>query len=246
MATTQGIRCSNLFRYDTISSCSINTSESIEDHPGFRMMVHHEVTGNDNFHRWIADGFPGSGRGYNKLKNRLLAKNSSGSTLGRPTVDGGGSNGSSAGEGRGLENDEGQSSGSGQFDGNFDRSKRQRQCPQQQPEGSSSSGGMDASAVDFMRHLMDNVDRKHDIMYDLREKIARLELEKRNMEFDISKMVSEHINQLATKDTKINSFLGEIDAMKTAAEQQRLIMEEAVAKLHEMEKLQVGILLILC
>jgi hypothetical protein len=74
LAATYGVKGSNIFGYDTIASSSINSAELIEDHPGFRVLVHHETTKNEDFHRWTSPEFSSVNCGYNLLKARLLAK----------------------------------------------------------------------------------------------------------------------------------------------------------------------------
>jgi hypothetical protein len=77
LATTHGLIGSNIFGYDTVNSNSTETCEFIEDHPGFKTLVHHEESLNENFHRWTARGYPGVNCGYNLLKAKLLASHTS-------------------------------------------------------------------------------------------------------------------------------------------------------------------------
>ncbi len=74
LASTHGMKGSNLFGYETITSSMPSASELIEDHPGFQILVQHEMNRNENFHRWTADGFSGVNCGYTLLKSRLMAK----------------------------------------------------------------------------------------------------------------------------------------------------------------------------
>jgi len=74
LETSHGVKESNIFGYDAIASSSLNLSELIEDHPGFQILLQHEMNKNRDFCRWTADGFSGINCGYNLLKTRLLAK----------------------------------------------------------------------------------------------------------------------------------------------------------------------------
>ena len=77
LATSHSVKSSNLFRYEPIASNIPNMSEHIEDHPGFKTLVHHEANHNENFYRWTAHGYSGVNCGYNLLKARLLAGSTS-------------------------------------------------------------------------------------------------------------------------------------------------------------------------
>jgi hypothetical protein len=99
---------------------------------------------------------------------------------------------------------------------------------------------MDASAVDFMRQLMENADRKHDVMSDLREKVALLTMEKKVMEADAGKQAAEHARQLAAKDAENSRLLGDKTTAEREASEQRRIAETATTKLREAEQLKVG------
>ena len=74
LASSHGIRETNIFGYDAVASSSTSTSDLIEDHPGFKILVQHQAQGNENFHRWTADGYADANSGYNKLKAKLLSK----------------------------------------------------------------------------------------------------------------------------------------------------------------------------
>ena len=77
LAATHGLIGSLIFGYDTVNSNSVETCEFIEDHPGFKTLVHHEANHNENFHWWTAHGYSGVNCGYNLLKARLLAGSTS-------------------------------------------------------------------------------------------------------------------------------------------------------------------------
>ena len=134
LETTHGVKGSNIFGYDMISSSSINTSELIEDHPGFRTLVAHEEQGNDQFNRWIADGYPGANCGYNLLKNKLLTKRTSG-----PAASGG-----AGGFGTGNDEEE-QHPRPSESDG--ERTKRRRTAS---PDG----GGQNMISPDLMKAVI--------------------------------------------------------------------------------------------
>ncbi len=74
LATSHGVKGSHIFGYDSINSTSVERSELIEDHPGFKMLVQHEANGNEHFHRWTARGYSGVNRGFNLLKARLSTR----------------------------------------------------------------------------------------------------------------------------------------------------------------------------
>ena len=57
-----------------ISSCK-KTSTLIEYHPGFRMLMDHETSGNANFHRWTDETLYTNWKyGYNFLKSKVIPK----------------------------------------------------------------------------------------------------------------------------------------------------------------------------
>ena len=98
---------------------------------------------------------------------------------------------------------------------------------------------MDASAVDFMRHLIENVDRKHDAMSDLRDKVALLTMEKRIMEAEAGRQAAEH--QLAVKDAEIQRLLRVSPSSTTAerdASEQREVAGAAVPDMRETTRLK--------
>jgi hypothetical protein len=64
---------------------------------------------------------------------------------------------------------------------------------------------------------MENVDRKDDVMSELREKVALLTVEKRMMETEAAKNTSELANQLAVKDAELGCLRGELAASRTAS-----------------------------
>jgi hypothetical protein len=71
----QGVKGSEIFGYHTVDSNTPSEWEHIEDHPGFKTLVDHEARKMSEFIRWTANGYnPTANRGYNLLKNRLLAK----------------------------------------------------------------------------------------------------------------------------------------------------------------------------
>ena len=74
LGTTHGVTGSNIFGYDTVNGNSKELCDFIEDHPGFKTLVHHESTCNENFYRWTAEDYSGARGGYSLLKNRLLGK----------------------------------------------------------------------------------------------------------------------------------------------------------------------------
>ncbi len=76
LAISHGVKESNIFGYEPITSNLPGELEPLEDNPAFKTLVTHEREGNQNFHRWIAGGFPVAGCGYNLLKGRLSAKSS--------------------------------------------------------------------------------------------------------------------------------------------------------------------------
>ena len=92
---SDGVIGSGIYGYNTVDGNTPSVSEHLEDHPGFQTLVEHDTLRNCEFRRWTAEGH-GSDRlrGYNLLKNRLLAKRVSkqaagggGSAPGRETSD---------------------------------------------------------------------------------------------------------------------------------------------------------------
>jgi len=79
-----------------------------------------------------------------------------------------------------------------------DRSKRQRHL------SPSSFGGMDASAVDMMRTVLEGMDRKNDAVTDLlQEKVAALQLDKGRLGAE-----------LAARDAEVERLRAELVAAK--------------------------------
>ena len=54
LESSESVKGSNIYGYNPISSSSLNSSELIEDHPGFRILVQHDERRNDQFCRWTA------------------------------------------------------------------------------------------------------------------------------------------------------------------------------------------------
>jgi hypothetical protein len=243
LAASHGISGSNIFGYDTIDSSTFGSSDLIEDHPGFKMLVQHQAQGNENFHRWTADGYADANSGYNKLKAKLLSKRTTRVVM-QPAIDrstfagrGTTGEGSSGGGVSNMDVGDGQGSSDGvQPSGQHDRNKRPRQWS---PVSSGGSGMcMDASAVDFVRTIMEDASRKHDAVTQLREKVAILEAEKRLSVLEVR--VAEHANQLAAKDAENSRLLGDKTTAEREASEQRRIAETAATKLREAEQLKVG------
>ena len=97
---------------------------------------------------------------------------------------------------------------------------------------------LDASAVDFVRTIMEDASRKHDAVTQLREKVAILESEKRLSVLEVR--AAEHANQLAIKDAEIGRLVGDKTSAEREASEQRRIAEEAATKQREAEQLKVG------
>jgi hypothetical protein len=81
LSASHGVKGSNIYGYDAITGSTPSVSEPIDDNPGFKMLVRHETTRNENFHHWAASGYSGHNCGYNLLKARLLAKRSSSGSI---------------------------------------------------------------------------------------------------------------------------------------------------------------------
>jgi hypothetical protein len=94
-----GVIGSSIFGQNTLDGNAPSVSEHLEDHPGFRALVDHEMRKNSEFSRWAADGYNLNGHcGYNLLKTRLLASQASGSSAPEPSASGGrGGDGGGAG-----------------------------------------------------------------------------------------------------------------------------------------------------
>jgi hypothetical protein len=137
LAARYGVMGSLVFGYETVAVSSFVSSDLIQDHPGFRVLVQHESDGNESFHRWTAEGYSGVNRGYNLLKARLLAQSTSQTPL--PP--------SGAGASAGVEetdNDEPDSGTSGTEPDDRGRSKRQRNA----------SPGRDVFSVDAVMGMV--------------------------------------------------------------------------------------------
>lgn len=77
LATTHCLKLSNIFGYASVATSALDASEGIEGHPVFKLIVQCDEDEDPNFRRWAIAGFPASGRGYMKLKARLLARHQS-------------------------------------------------------------------------------------------------------------------------------------------------------------------------
>ncbi len=120
--------------------------------------------------------------------------------------------------------------------GQDDRAKRKRQHSPTALGGN--HGGMGDSAMEFLRAVMEDANRKNDAVSQLREKVVILESEKRMSVLEVR--VAEHANQLAVKDAEISLLLGDKTTAEREASEQRRIAETAATKLREAEQLKVG------
>ncbi len=82
---------------------------------------------------------------------------------------------------------------------------------------------MDASSVDFMRTLMENFDRKNDVILKMEKQMAEVEVERKE----------------AAKDAIISTLREENATAKGEVIENRRIAEDAVEKCAEMEKTKV-------
>ena len=96
LESSDRVKGSNIYGYSPISSSSTSSSELVEDHPGFRILVQHEERGNAQFNRWADVDNLSANCGYYRLKNKLL--------LSRPNASGG--EGGSATGGNGTTSDD--------------------------------------------------------------------------------------------------------------------------------------------
>jgi hypothetical protein len=75
LASTHNIRGSIDNGHKSITSSVVKTSQMIEDHPGFRMLVKHEENENPTFKRWADEtNHPKTTFGYKRLKSKLRSK----------------------------------------------------------------------------------------------------------------------------------------------------------------------------
>jgi len=79
------------------------------------------------------------------------------------------------------------SSGDDEGDSSVGGHKRARKC------------GMDSSAVDFMREIMEDSNRKNSTVSELRERVVALEFEKRVVTLEFEKKIAELDRQLLSK-----------------------------------------------
>jgi hypothetical protein len=206
LAETCGVKGSNIFGYDTISSSSIGEGDSIENHPGFRVLVQHEAQGVESFSHWRAAGFAGSSCGYMKLKARLLAKRQSSSSGRRQHSSA--SMGSGEASDSPSEEQETFESGSGKQE----RNKRKRKPAASSPPPAGTGGasgrgfGMDASAVDFMRGVMQEAARRTDAMLELQGTVTSFKFEKRIAELEGA--VARLNGELSEKNLEIGRLMG--------------------------------------
>lgn len=76
---------------------------------------------------------------------------------------------------------------------------------------------MDASSVDFMRHLLDDSNRKHERMSSLQSRVVALEVEKRNFETELARHDAMHAILLADK-TRLEALLADKESSADANE----------------------------
>ena len=72
LESSDRVKGSNIYGYSPISSSSTSSSELVEDHPGFRILVQHEERGNAQFNRWADVDNLSANCGYYRLKSKLL------------------------------------------------------------------------------------------------------------------------------------------------------------------------------
>ncbi len=206
-----GVIGSEIFGYNTIDGNAPSVSEHLEDHPGFRTLVDHEMNKNSEFRRWTANGYNPNGLcGYNLLKTRMLANQVSGSSPSGPAASrGDGGNGEYGGGASNYDGDEQRPRsipvGSGE-----EKSKRRRTVS---PDG---GGGMDASAVDLVKSILEESKRNNDDVRILWEKVL------------VNELTAKH--QIALGEASIAHI-------KIQAE-----MEEGKAELHSMRQLMVTVI----
>ena len=81
--TSRGVKGSEIFGYSSVDGNTPSESEHLEDHPGFQTLVEHERVRGSEFSRWTARNInPLADFGYNRLRNKLLARRSSDSATG--------------------------------------------------------------------------------------------------------------------------------------------------------------------
>jgi predicted GIY-YIG superfamily endonuclease len=74
LTSTHGLKLLNESGEGCINSSSIINSEFIETHPGFQLLLAHEISGDSNFQRWSAPSLRKSTKamnGFNLLKSKL-------------------------------------------------------------------------------------------------------------------------------------------------------------------------------
>jgi hypothetical protein len=228
---THGMKGSNVFGYETIASSSLVSSDLIEDHPGFQILVLHEQDRNCEFNRWTADGFSGVNCGYNLLKAKLMAQR----TVSQASSS---SSGASASVGSQEENKEDDT-----------RSKRQRVAS---PVGG--SGGMQTVNVMVMDQVNSVVSSAiasaisssgSAVVLALASERDRLNIaEKRIREMEVNQMMLEERGRYeakirectAVKERELSAaearWLGE----KKVAEELRKIAGEAAAEKEKLEE----------
>jgi len=99
---SRGVKGTEIFGYKTVDGNTPSVSEHLEDHPGFQTLVQHERVRCSEFHRLTASDInPHADFGYNRLKHKLLAKQSSDSAAGSrgPYTTGASASGGEGGSG---------------------------------------------------------------------------------------------------------------------------------------------------
>jgi len=230
------VRGSNIFGYDAIASSSINSSELIEDHPGFRTLVQHEAAGNENFHRWTADGFPRTNCGYNLLKSKLLAKRMSRQTAGGASL----TDQATADDARpqAASDDEESTAGSRWEHTNQERSKRRRNTS---PFTSHADQPKGTDVFNFMKTVYEDTKRKGDDVSQLREQVATLRFEKELIESN-GRAYKANAELLSAKEDLgqqrrlVNELTFKLEEQSTISKEQYRIAQEAITARKKIEE----------
>ena len=225
LESSESIKGSNIYGYSPIDSSSLNSSELIEDHPGFRILVQHDERKNTQFNRWANVDNLSSNCGYNLLKNKLCAKLVSQQAQTANGGDGGVSRNFATND------DEEDIPRPVPRTAESDGGKNKRRKTEQPQVIGGSGGGMDALSIDFMRSIFEDKSKNDNALFTLKEKVMKLEYEKTTFQTTREcELAQQSYRELTTR------YENEHKELTTKYEEERrIVTEEAAVAYNKLE-----------
>ena len=248
-----GVKGSEIFGYNTVEGNTPSASEHLENHPGFRTLVDHEIHKNSEFRRWTADGYNPNGlSGYNLLKTRLLANQASESSKSGQAADWGVGGNDGRGANANDDNDEEQRPRPSESD--RERTKRRRTAS---PDGGgpnmvsldaimgnvsgmvsaavasaiNSSGSVFANVRNEERNLVQKEQQRREIM---ENKLKEVEMQQKLSEQRFAEELKAKDEQLSEQQHQVSVLSAKLaDPCRLSGERGAAAKDEEIAGLRE-------------